>query len=189
MRQLWQGDVVTARTEHYTVEGARIYEQPTEPIPILVSGFGPKAIQLAARLADGYVTVQPDATALSRYREAGGRGPAVGALKVCFGPDRDDAVQLAYRKWRTESLPGELNQILPSPAHFAQASQLVAEEQVASSIPCGSDPEPYVQAIQRYLDAGFDEIYLTQIGEDVAGFLSFFERQVRPGLTLDSQAA
>ncbi|MBO0732186.1 MAG: hypothetical protein J2P57_23190, partial [Acidimicrobiaceae bacterium] len=113
-----------------------------------------------------------------------GHGPAVAGMKVCFGPDRDRAVALAYQRWRTDGVPGELNQILPSPAQFEQASQLVTESQVASSIPCGPDPEPFVKAIQAYVDAGFDELYINQIGEDLQGFLSFFEQCVRPQLSL-----
>ncbi|MBO0731633.1 MAG: TIGR03557 family F420-dependent LLM class oxidoreductase, partial [Acidimicrobiaceae bacterium] len=111
MRMLWRGETVTHRGPHYTVEGARIYEKPTQPIPVVVSGFGPKAVNLAARIGDGYVTVKPDAESVNRYRDAGGHGPAVAGMKVCFGPDRDRAVALAYQRWRTDGVPGELNQI------------------------------------------------------------------------------
>src|SRR3712207_8489990 len=41
--------------KHYTVENARLYTLPEEPPPIYVSAFGPKAIEVAARIGDGYV--------------------------------------------------------------------------------------------------------------------------------------
>ena len=47
IRQLWSGDEVTVRGEHFTVENARIYDPPSSPIPIVVSAFGP------ARRRDG----------------------------------------------------------------------------------------------------------------------------------------
>src|SRR6266850_3178563 len=59
MRQLWGGDEVTHRGEHYMVENARIYSLPATPPPVLMSGFGPKATRVAAAIADGYVSTRP----------------------------------------------------------------------------------------------------------------------------------
>src|SRR5688572_15075731 len=60
MRALWAGDVVRHRGRHYTVDTAQIYTLPTQGVPVLVSGFGPKATELAARIGDGYVSTSPD---------------------------------------------------------------------------------------------------------------------------------
>ena len=59
MRKLWTGEVVDHHGRHYTVENARIYDTPDTPPPVLVSGFGPKAIRLAARIGEGFVTTSP----------------------------------------------------------------------------------------------------------------------------------
>ena len=48
IRELWTGEQVTHRGEHYTVENARIYTTPSGEIPLVVSAFGPQAVQLAA---------------------------------------------------------------------------------------------------------------------------------------------
>jgi len=48
IRLLWEGGTKSHEGKHYRVENARIYTLPDEPPPILVSGFGPKSIQLAA---------------------------------------------------------------------------------------------------------------------------------------------
>ena len=66
------------------------------------------------------------------------------------------------------------------PAHFEQASQLVTEDMVAESISCGPDPDKHAAAVHRYIDAGFDEIYINQVGPDQQGFFKFFERELRP---------
>src|SRR3954470_7892486 len=50
IRLLWQGGNVSYRGKHYTVENARVYTLPEKPVEILVSGFGPKAIEVAARI-------------------------------------------------------------------------------------------------------------------------------------------
>src|ERR1700754_574020 len=72
MRALWQGGQQSHHGRHYTVENARVYDLPEEPPPILVSGFGPKAIKLAARIGDGFTTTSPDADAIGLYRSEGG---------------------------------------------------------------------------------------------------------------------
>ena len=54
MRELWTGDTVEHRGRHYEVENARIFDPPTVPIPVIVSGFGPEAAALAGRIGDGY---------------------------------------------------------------------------------------------------------------------------------------
>jgi G6PDH family F420-dependent oxidoreductase len=186
MRRLWEGGIVTQHTKHYTVENARLYTLPDTPPPVLVSAFGPKATEVAARIGDGFVTTKPDGSAVKRYRELGGRGPAVAATKVCWSTSRDEGVSTAHRVWRTEALPGQLAQELPIPLLFTQASEMVSEDTVAQSIPCGPDPEVHVAGINRYIDAGFDELYINQIGKDQQGFLQFFEREVRPHLRVEA---
>lgn len=182
MRQLWRGEFVSHHGKHYTVENARIYSAPDEPIPVYVSGFGPLATSLAARIGDGYVNTSPSQDAVRTYRNEGGKGPAIGVLKVCWGPDEAAATKLAYEIWKTTGVPGELNQELPTPGHFEQASELVTEDQVTRSIPCGPDPERHVATVQAYFDAGYDQVYISQIGEDQDGFLSFFAKEIRPRL-------
>jgi hypothetical protein len=64
------------------------------------------------------------------------------------------------------------------PSHFEQVASLVTEEMVAEQIPCGPDPERHAKAISEYLDAGFDEVYINQIGSDIEGFLGFYQREL-----------
>src|SRR4051794_30630448 len=60
IRELWGGDVVTHVGEHFTVHDAKLFSLPETPPEILVSGFGPKAIEVAARAGDGWITTSPD---------------------------------------------------------------------------------------------------------------------------------
>jgi G6PDH family F420-dependent oxidoreductase len=180
IRTLWQGGVRDHRGRHYEVENARIYDLPAEPPPILVSGFGPKSVRLAARIADGYVTTMPDAELIALYRSEGGAGSVRAGTKVCFGPDEAQARRTAHRLWPNESLPGELAQVLPTPRHFEQASQLVTEEMVAESVPCGPDLDRHVAALQEYADAGVDELFVQQIGPEQDAFFDTWAREVLP---------
>jgi G6PDH family F420-dependent oxidoreductase len=181
MRELWSGRAVTTSTEHYDVEHARIYTLPDTPPPVLVSGFGPRAIDLAGRIGDGFVTVMPDADAVQRFRSAGGGDkPVQAGTKLCFGPDEAEAVRTVHRIWPNEALPGELPQVLPTPEHFEHACQLVTEEMIAESVPCGPDIERHVAALQDFADAGVDELYVQQIGGGHEAFFETFAREVLP---------
>jgi G6PDH family F420-dependent oxidoreductase len=183
IRLLWEGGVQSHRGRHYRVEHARIYDLPETPTPIVVSGFGPKAIELAGRIGDGFATVQPDADAVSRFRSSGGEGKVVqGGVKVCWGADEATALEHVTRLWPNDGLPGELAQILPTPAHFEQASQLVTAEMLGESITCGPDVERHVQTLQAYADAGFDELYVNQIGPDQDAFFAAYRDEVLPRL-------
>src|SRR4051794_37201606 len=122
IRELWTGRQVSHDGTHYLVENARIYTLPEEPPPILVSGFGPKAVDVAARIGDGFVQVGPDASHVERYRSNGGGDRLVqSGTKVCWGEDEAACVAKAHRLWPNDGLPGELAQVLPTPAHFEQA--------------------------------------------------------------------
>ena len=179
IRLLWQGDLVTHHGRYYTVENARLYTLPAEPPPIYMSGFGPEATALAARIGDGYVNTSPSRELLQQFDEAGGRGPKLAAVKICYGPDEAAARKLAHQRWRTSGVAGQLNQELAMPSHFEAASQLVTEDLVAESIPSGPDPDRHVEALQKYVDAGYDEIYIAQVGDDQEGFLNFFAQELR----------
>jgi G6PDH family F420-dependent oxidoreductase len=184
IRQLWHGETVNHHGRHYSVENARIYSLPPQPPPILISGFGPKALSLAARVGDGFVNTAPDADTLRSFTAQGGHGPKVGLIKVCWGRDEAAAAKLAFDMWPTTGVPGELNQELPTPAHFEQVSSIVTEDMVTSKIVCGPDPERHAEVIRRYLEAGYDEVYVSQVGDDQAGYFDFYRRELTSRLGL-----
>jgi G6PDH family F420-dependent oxidoreductase len=181
IRLLWSGETVTHEGRHYRVEHARLYTLPEAPPPILVSGFGPKAVDLAARVGDGYCLTMPDRELISRFRSGGGGEKLVQAgIKVCYGPDEREARKTVRRLWPNEGLPGELAQVLPMPEHFEQATELVTEEMLAEAVPSGPDLEHHAQAIQEFADAGVDELYVHQIGGGHDQFFDAYGRQILP---------
>jgi G6PDH family F420-dependent oxidoreductase len=184
MRELWKGGLMTHHGRYYTVENARLYSMPDTAPQVAVSGFGEESTDLAASIGDGFITVTPDAELVDRYRRQGGTGPVIGALKVCWDKDETRARKTALQLWPTEALEGQLAQELALPSHFASAAAYVTEEMVADALPCGPDPERHVEAIKKYLDVGFDEIYINQIGSEQEGFFSFFTREISPRLGL-----
>jgi G6PDH family F420-dependent oxidoreductase len=182
IRQLWEGGTQSFDGEFYVVDNARIYSLPDEPPPITVSGFGPKAAELAARIGDGYVNTGPEAELVKAYRDAGGTGPTQAMAKVCWHEDAAAARKLVHHLWPNSGLAGELAQELKTPAHFEQAASLVDEAGAVGQKPHGPDPEPYVESIRSYVEAGFTEVYVQQVGKDQEGFFRFWNDRVVPKL-------
>jgi G6PDH family F420-dependent oxidoreductase len=183
IRKLWQGGMQSHRGRHYQVENARIYDLPEQLPAILISGFGSKSTSLAARIGDGYCTVGPDAEAVASFRSQASAGRLVAAgMKACVAANEQDARETVHRLWPNEALPGELAQILPTPAHFEQASELVSVEQASEDVPCGPDPERQLAAIDAFAQAGFDELYIQNIGDQQEYFFELYASQILPGL-------
>ena len=99
------------------------------------------------------------------FDKAGGRGkPKVGQVAIAYDPDRDAAIERAHDQFRWFGLGWKVNADLPNPDSFEGASQFVTREQVADALSCGPDVEAHVEAIKPFLDAGFTEVAVVQIG-------------------------
>jgi hypothetical protein len=64
--------------------------------------------------------------------------------------------------------------------HFEQATSVLEPDDVADKVICGPDAGRHVDAIEEFVDAGFDQVYIHQIGPDQQGFFEFYEREVIP---------
>ena len=178
MRLLWQGGYQTHRSKHYRVDNARIYTLPEELPPIAVAAAGPRAAELAARSGDALISTSPDAELVEAYRSAGGGGPRYGQLTVCWAKSEQEAVKTALEWWPNAALKGELGQELPLPRHFEQAAENVDEEAIAEAVVCGPDVDRWLEQITAFEDAGFDHVYLHQVGSDQEGFFQFAQREL-----------
>jgi coenzyme F420-dependent glucose-6-phosphate dehydrogenase len=190
VRQLWTGDTVDHRGEFYEVENARLFDPPEQAPPIIVSAFGPEAVDLAGRVGDGYWGHSPDVELLDRYAKAGGSGPRYAQLNVCWAEDAAAARRTVHEIWPNGGIPGQLAQDLPTWTHFEQAAELVTEETATDKVPCGPEVDPVLESVRTYVDAGYDHLYFHQIGPDQDGFLRFWESELRPALAdLGARAA
>jgi hypothetical protein len=128
-----------------------------------------------------------------RVRRPAGLGvPAAGRTTRRPVPDPDhrhgaDArhdtlriLPLVHRLWPNDAIPAEPAQLLPLPRYFAQLSDLVTEDMIDA--PLGPSPDAHVQGIRAYVDAGFDEVYVSQVGGGHAGFFDVYASQVLPRL-------
>jgi coenzyme F420-dependent glucose-6-phosphate dehydrogenase len=180
IRELFTGELVTHDGDYYTVHTARLYTLPEQLPPIMVAAAGPDAAAVAGQIGDGLISTAPDAEIVETYRRHGGDGPRYGMIHVCWGPDEAEAIETAHRQWVNAAIGGELGQELPLPAHFEQAAKTVRPEDVAELVVCGPDPERHRAEIRKYADAGFDHVYVHQVGPDQQGFFRFYADEVLP---------
>jgi G6PDH family F420-dependent oxidoreductase len=189
IRALWSGEVTSHRGRHYRVQNAKLYTLPESLPPIRVAASGPRMAERAARMGDGLIATAPDKDLVKAYQDAGGIGPVIGQVSVCWATSEAAARRTAYEWWPTAALHGEVSQELPNPSQFTDLAKSVTEDQVAEVILCSPDPERHLAKIREYEKAGFDHIYLHQIGPDQAGFLDFAEREILPALKAEPAAA
>jgi coenzyme F420-dependent glucose-6-phosphate dehydrogenase len=179
MRLLWQGDYQTHRGKHYTVENLRIFDLPDEPIQVAVAAMQPKAARLAGRVGDALVNVAPDKEIVREFEEGGGNGkPKYGQVTVCFAETKEEARNTAFDAWPNALVEGSASQELPLPGDFEQLVKNRKPNELEGKIVLGSEPDDYLQELQKYEQAGFTHVYIHQIGPDQEGFLEFAKSEL-----------
>ncbi|MYQ98780.1 LLM class F420-dependent oxidoreductase [Streptomyces sp. SID6139] len=184
IRALFGGEHVTHHGRHYQVESAKLWDVPEQPPPIGIAVSGEQSCRLAGRLGDLVIATEPKPELLAAFDRHGGRGkPRVGQLPVSYDPDRDTAVKRAHTQFRWFGLGWKVNAELPHPDSFESATQFVTPDDVAAALPCGDDPDAFVEAVRPYARAGFEELALVQIGGDTQPeFLRWSAKTLLPAL-------
>ncbi|MEU4685428.1 LLM class F420-dependent oxidoreductase [Streptomyces xinghaiensis] len=184
IRALFGGGYVNHRGTHFDVESAKVWDVPDEPPPIGIAVSGDQSCELAGRLADLVIAVEPKPELIDAFDRYGGAGkPRVGQVPVCYDPDRETAVRRAHEQFRWFAGGWKVNAELPGPASFEAATQFVRPEDVAESIPCGDDVSAFVEAVRPFAEAGFTEVALVQVGgESQHAFLDWSEKTLLPAL-------
>ncbi|MEU3737637.1 MULTISPECIES: LLM class F420-dependent oxidoreductase [unclassified Streptomyces] len=184
IRALFTGDNVNHQGTHFDVANARLWDVPDELPPIGVAVSGGRSCALAGRLADLVIATEPKADLIESFDRHGGTGkPRVGQLPVCFDTDKDAAVARAHDQFRWSVGGWPVNSELPGPSGFAGATQYVTRQDIADQIPCGDDVDAFVDAVRPYVDAGFTEVALVQVGGDQQRpFIDWAEKKLLPAL-------
>lgn len=171
---LLDGGYVNYAGAHFRVDSAKIWDLPEQRVPIGVAVSGSSSIEKFAPLADALIAVEPESSLVDEWRSANPRADrAIGQLPVSWDPDRQTAVTRAHEQFRWFSGGWKVNAELPGTAGFEGATQFVREEDVGEAIPCGPDVHAIVEAVRPYVEAGFTDVALVEIGDEVQ--LDFIE--------------
>ncbi len=166
IRELHTGELVTWQGEYFRIDSARIWDLPDGGVPIGVAVSGDKSVARFAPLGDHLITTEPEAELLASWATVHeGPSRSIGQIPICWGPDREAAIEMAHDQFRWFGGGWSVNADLPTPAGFEGASQFVRPEDVADSIPCGPDLDEIADAVREYAAAGFTDVALVQVGD------------------------
>ena len=169
-----------------TVDRARLYDLPADPVPLITAAISPATAARGARWADGLITInQPHETlraVIGAYRDAGGAGPLAIQVHLSWAPTADEAAAVAADQWRSNVFAEPLSLDLPTPRHFDIAAADVTDATVAGAVRISADPARHVAWLREYADLGFDEIYLHHVGQDQRAWLETAATDVLPAL-------
>jgi G6PDH family F420-dependent oxidoreductase len=166
IRALWRGGDVNHDGEHWRVEHLRLWELPATPPPIRVAASGTRSARLAGEVGDGLIAVTPDARLIDAYRGAGGQGPCIAQVHVSLADTHDVAVDQAWEWWPNGAIASPVLSELARPQHFEALAGGTERDAIGGTVVCATDAEPIVAAVDHYVGAGFDTVYLHQIGAD-----------------------
>lgn len=180
IRMLWSGGNQNFNGKYYTVENARLYSLPSKLPPILMAADGEIAAKTAARISDGLITpgVKPDLVEIFK-RNGGKNKPCYAEASVCWADDKESGKKTAYKYWPILSNNG-LNYEIPNPRFFDKLAAKTDQETLTRNITCGDDPQDHIDEIRRFVDAGYDHVFVHQLGPHQEGFIKFYMEEVLP---------
>ncbi|WP_283205749.1 TIGR03557 family F420-dependent LLM class oxidoreductase [Microbacterium sp. 2FI] len=179
--------------QYFRLESTRLWTMPAVPPEILVATAGPVTAKRAGRIADGLITtgapVERLAALLARFGEGAreaGRDPGsmrrVLQLHLSWAPTDEEAMANAILEWPNGGMRFSRSDIR-SPFDLEQMARSVRREDFEGRMVVSADPDVHRAAIQRYVDLGFDRIYLHNVGRNQAEWLEVFGRDVLPRLS------
>ena len=193
IRKLWSDDYVTHEGEHFRTREAKIFDKPTEPVPILVAAGGPKAARMAGELGDGIIVTsgkKPElyrdelVPGLERGAREAGKDPArlerMIEMKVSYDTDRARALA-DTREWAALALPEEAKRGVQDPREMERRSREGADNAHTRFI-VSSDPAEVVERIRPYLELGFTHLVFHLPGRDQRRSIELVGRDVLPRL-------
>ncbi len=181
IRLLWKGGWQSHHGKYFVVENARIYTLPAKPPSIMMAASKPRAAELAGQIADGLISFEPKSDLVRRFESAGGKGkPRYGQLTVCYAPGRQEAGRIVRKHWPNAGIGGSLMTDLALPTQFDDVVRLVRPETITEGMPLGPEPQDHLAGIKKFIDAGFDHVYVHQVGPHQREFFSFYADKILP---------
>ena len=192
IQQLFSGKVVKHKGAHFTLESAKLYTLPDAPPPIYVATSGPVNSERTGRVADGIIIVgaadEKIRTLLGRFEKGArdaGKDPAKMArilqLHVSWAESRDAATEQATREWPNGGMNFPKADIR-NPEDFEAMAQLVRAEHYVGRVLISPDFSEHAAYIQHFIDLGFDEVYIHNVGRNQDAFIQGYAREVLPAL-------
>jgi G6PDH family F420-dependent oxidoreductase len=195
IKQLFSGEVVRHSGEYFTLESAKLYTRPEAPVPIYVATAGPINAKRTGRHADGMITVGAADEKIQmlwgKFAEgalASGRDPhtmpKLLQIHVSWAATIAEAEEQAVREWPNGGMPFP-KQDIRHPEDFANMAMLVRPEHFTNRVLISADLDEHAAHVQKFVDMGFDEVHIHNVGRNQAEFIAAFGEKVLPQLRLE----
>jgi coenzyme F420-dependent glucose-6-phosphate dehydrogenase len=194
INKLFSGETVRHTGEYFTLESAKLYTRPDKPVPIYVATAGPINAKRTGRHADGMITVGAADEKIQmlwgKFAEGAlqsGRDPhtmpKLLQIHVSWAETAAVAEANAVREWPNGGMPFP-KQDVRHPEDFANMAMLVRPEHFTNRVLISADLDEHAAHIQRFVDMGFDEVHVHNVGRNQAEFIAAFGEKVLPQLRL-----
>jgi coenzyme F420-dependent glucose-6-phosphate dehydrogenase len=196
IKKLFDASVAGKDVKHqgrfFTLETTRLWTMPATPPPVLVATAGPVNAKRTGKLADGIITVGAPLEKIGGLfdkfaegaREAGkdpDAMPKVLQLHLSWAETDEQALANAMTEWPNGGMKFAKADIR-SPHDFAAMAALVRPEDFEGRMVISADPDVHRAHIQKFVDLGFDRVYLHNVGRNQADWIEVFGRDVLPRL-------
>ncbi len=192
MQRLFTGEKVRYRGKHFTMEAVKMYTLPAEPPPIYIGAVGPQTVRWCGRACDGLITPGAAHEKLKRVLdtfEAGAREagkdvttmPKLLQVHLSWADTYEEALANAFTEWPNGGMKFP-KQDIRSPDDFAAMAKLVRTEDFAGRMVISPHLDEHRESLQGFLDLGFDEIHIHNVGRNQREFLQAFGEHVLPNL-------
>ena len=189
MRELWRGEETSNRGDYFTVDNARLYTLPDEPPAIVAAASSRGRRSSPAGSATASARRHRTRASWKSSAAAGGEGkPRYGRSSLLGGgrgrgPAHRPRV-VAERRCSPGDQARSYRYLATSSRRRRPSPRTISRDMV-----CGPGPRRDIETIREYLDAGFDHVYVHQVGPDQEGFLAMYEREVLPALEAEHRHA
>jgi len=188
-----RGKDVKHEGKFYKLESTRLWTMPDEPPPIYIATAGPVTAKKTGMYADGLITVgapeEKIGMIFDKCREGAkeaGKDPSkfrfIGQLHLSWAATDEEALRNAMVEWPNGGMKFP-KQDIRSPHELEAMAKLVRPEDFQGRMLISADPEKHRQTIQKFIDLGFDQIYLHNVGRNQVEWIELFGREVLPKLT------
>ncbi|MDQ1546545.1 MAG: coenzyme F420-dependent glucose-6-phosphate dehydrogenase, partial [Actinomycetota bacterium] len=160
----------------FKLESTRLWTMPKVAPEILVATAGPVTAKRAGKTVDGLITVAAPLEKIdglfARFDEGArevGKDPStmpkVLQLHMSWAETDEEAMRNAMVEWPNGGMKFPKADIR-SPFEFEQIAKLVRPEDFEGRMIISADPDKHLQYIQKFVDLGFDRVYLHNVGRN-----------------------
>jgi coenzyme F420-dependent glucose-6-phosphate dehydrogenase len=193
IKKLFTGKDVKHDGKFFKLHKMRLWTMPDAPPPIYIAAAGPVTSKRTGQFADGIITPAANLTkiegVLAKFAEgakAAGKDPdtmpKLLQMHLSWAPTDEEAWESAMTEWPNGGMKFP-KQDVRSPFDFQEMAKLVRREDFEGRMVISSDPDLHRAEIQKFIDAGFDRIYIHNVGRNQEEWIKVFGREVLPKLT------